>query len=64
MSDPAVAKATFSDGKSEDYPKGTSFAQIIEKKGGLPRSIIAVKVNGNLIRLNCPPFGRCSNRIR
>ena len=54
MSDPAVAKATFSDGKSEDYPKGTSFAQIIEKKGGLPRSIIAVKVNGNLYDLTAP----------
>jgi threonyl-tRNA synthetase len=43
---------SFSDGNSDEYPKGASFKEIIEKKGNLPRSIIAVKVNGDLLDLH------------
>jgi threonyl-tRNA synthetase len=43
-----MVKVTFSDGNSEEYPRGTSFADIVEKKGNLSGSIIAVKVNGAL----------------
>ena len=39
-------------GIQQDFPKGTFFAQIIEKKGDLSPSIVAVKVNGTLLDLN------------
>ncbi|MDX1777528.1 MAG: threonine--tRNA ligase, partial [Thermodesulfobacteriota bacterium] len=52
MPDQAMVKVTFSDGNSEEHPRGTSFKEIIEKKGNLPRSIIAVKANGELLDLH------------
>jgi threonyl-tRNA synthetase len=54
MPDQAGVKATFADGSSATYPKGTCFADIIEMKGDLSSSIIAVRVNGNLLDLNAP----------
>ncbi len=52
MSDQEMVKVTFSDGNSEEFPRGTSFSDILEKKENLPRSIIAVKVNGDLLDLH------------
>ena len=52
MPDQAVVKATFADGSLATHPKGTCFSDIIEMKGDLPPSIIAVRVNGNLLDLN------------
>jgi threonyl-tRNA synthetase len=54
MPDRAVVKATFADGSTATYPEGTCFSAIIEMKGDLSSSIIAVKVNGNLLDLNSP----------
>jgi threonyl-tRNA synthetase len=54
MPDRAVVKATFADGSTATYPEGTCFSAIIEMKGDLSSSIIAVKVNGNLLDLNAP----------
>ena len=54
MPDQAVVKATFADGSSITYPKGTCFSDIIEMKGDLSPSIIAVRVNGNLLDLSAP----------
>ena len=52
MSAQAMVKVRFSDGSSAEYPRGTSFADIIDKKESLPRSIIAVKANGELLDLH------------
>jgi len=57
MPDQAVVKATFADGSSTTYPKGTSFSDIIKMKGDLSPSIIAVRVDGNLLDLNAPLAG-------
>ena len=57
MPDQAVVKATFADGSSATYPQGTCFAEIIKMKGDLSPSIIAVRVNGNLLDLNAPLSG-------
>ena len=57
MPDQAVVKATFADGSSTTYPKGTSFSDIIKMKGDLSPSIIAVRVDGNLLDLNAPLSG-------
>lgn len=53
----AVVKATFADGSSTTYPQGTCFAEIIKMRGDLSPSIIAVRVNGNLLDLNAPLSG-------
>jgi threonyl-tRNA synthetase len=57
MPDQAVVKATFADGSSTTYPKGTSFSDIIKMRGDLSPSIIAVRVDGNLLDLNAPLAG-------
>ena len=57
MPDQAVVKATFADGNSATYPQGTRFAEIIKMTGDLSPSIIAVRVNGNLLDLNAPLSG-------
>jgi len=54
MPDQAVVKATFADGSSTTYPKGTCFSDILEMKGDVSPSIIAVRVNGNLLDLSAP----------
>ena len=52
MSPQASIRVTFSDGSSATYPQDTPFAKIIEARGDVPPSTIAVKVNGNLFDLS------------
>lgn len=54
MSNQESVKATFSDGSMATYLKGTPILKIIETKGDIPPSIVAVKVNGNLLDLSSP----------
>lgn len=54
MSHQELVKATFFDGSSVTHPKGTSLVKIMETRNDLPPSIIAAKVNGNMLDLNSP----------
>jgi len=54
MSHQESVKATFSDGSMATYPKGTPILKIMGTKGDVSPSIIAVKVNGNLLDLSSP----------
>lgn len=54
MSHQELVKATFFDGSSVTRPKGTSLVKIMETRNDLPPSIIAAKVNGNMLDLNSP----------
>lgn len=54
MSPQELVKATFADGYSVTYLKGTPLAQIIEDKVNSLKPPIAVKVNGNAQDLSAP----------
>jgi len=54
MSHQELVKVTFSDGSTANYSKGIPILKIMEAKGDVSPSIIAVKVNGNLLDLSFP----------
>ncbi len=54
MSDQELVKATFTDGDTATYPKGTPVLKIIEDRKIASSSVIAVKINENLLDLHSP----------
>lgn len=54
MSNQELVKATFTNGDTATYPKGTPVLKIIEDRKINPSSVIAAKINGNLLDLHSP----------